>query len=226
MDLDFNMVFRDFGPLDSIVQVAGRCNRHSRLKEAGKVYVARLISEESGYNYSRIYDQVLLKQTHKLLSEHPCFDEKDVPQIVERYYRLIQAAIDSAPIWENISEGYWGEYYPIIEEKKVYEGMLVIDKDGKLEPEIKSILDTKKTLQNAGERRTFFRKLSNHTISVPLELLEEWYQEEGGMILDDSEKKLEQLDENMWLLRPAGINKIYSPEFGFIPPDFKELISF
>ena len=45
VDLDFGWVFRDFGPLDSIIQVAGRCNRHSK-RFLGKVAIAELLTAE------------------------------------------------------------------------------------------------------------------------------------------------------------------------------------
>jgi len=45
VDLDFSHVYRSSCPLDSLIQAAGRCNRHNKRKQKGKVYHFELIEE-------------------------------------------------------------------------------------------------------------------------------------------------------------------------------------
>lgn len=47
VDLDFPIVFREIGPLESVIQAAGRCNREGALSDGGEVLLFSL--EESRY---------------------------------------------------------------------------------------------------------------------------------------------------------------------------------
>jgi CRISPR-associated endonuclease/helicase Cas3 len=62
VDVDFDLVFRDFSPLSSINQAAGRCNRNSS-KGISKVYIFRSGKE-------KIYDPTLLSVTEKTLNNY------------------------------------------------------------------------------------------------------------------------------------------------------------
>jgi len=82
VDLDFPAVYRAFGPLESIAQAAGRCNRNG-LSQRGTVHV--FIPEDEKYP-DRTYEQaagvlrILLQQKGNL-------DIHD-PEIYNEYYRM------------------------------------------------------------------------------------------------------------------------------------------
>ncbi|WP_025764120.1 CRISPR-associated helicase/endonuclease Cas3 [Dyadobacter tibetensis] len=64
VDIDLDIVYRDFAPLDSINQSAGRCNRNG-LKGNGLV---KLFNLDKG---KYIYDQILLSTTFDTLEPYP-----------------------------------------------------------------------------------------------------------------------------------------------------------
>lgn len=82
VDIDFDIVYRDFAPMDSIAQSAGRCNRN--WSNRGEVKVV-LLKDDSGRSYaSYIYDPILLDATKRFLTyEVP---EADLYKVIETYY--------------------------------------------------------------------------------------------------------------------------------------------
>lgn len=123
IDLDFAKVFRDLGPFDSIIQVAGRCNRHGG-EERGQVYIAELIDENGRSFASYVYDAVLLNQTRQVLKER--FNEKECPALVGSYFKALQESVRTSELWDNIQEGRWGEYLDLYPEIRPDEVMLVV----------------------------------------------------------------------------------------------------
>jgi CRISPR-associated endonuclease/helicase Cas3 len=66
VDIDADIVYRDFAPLDSINQVAGRCNRNSAKEEKGKVLIFILKDDRKEF-YKYIYDPFLISKTLDIL---------------------------------------------------------------------------------------------------------------------------------------------------------------
>lgn len=88
VDLDFPAVYRAMGPLDSIIQAAGRCNREGRL-EKGVVTVFR--PAEGGLPPGAYRTGTAI--TESLLGTDP--DAIGNPQIAEEYFRRLYSHVDT-----------------------------------------------------------------------------------------------------------------------------------
>lgn len=83
VDVDFPEVWRAFGPYDSIVQAAGRCNRNGKLPNKGKVHVFHPSNESIPKGlYSTATEQT------KLMRKMGLADPEN-PESFEHYFRLL-----------------------------------------------------------------------------------------------------------------------------------------
>jgi len=86
VDLDFPMVLRSFGPLDSIAQAAGRCNRNGN-RESGDVWV--FYPDDSGRLYpDGTYEQAAMV-TAELLARRGGTLDIDDPEVFSEYFRSL-----------------------------------------------------------------------------------------------------------------------------------------
>lgn len=89
VDISFCRVYRDLGPMDSIIQVAGRCNRSSELGELGGEMFLHHIVDDRGSLCERVYDPYLLSRTRDCLVQDE-YCSHDFPALVESYYASLQ----------------------------------------------------------------------------------------------------------------------------------------
>jgi len=95
VDIDVERVYRDFGPMDSINQTAGRCNRNG-LSDSGEVTIFRLVDVNEDTKVSKdfcdyVYDKKLLEATERVLLKHEVIQEKVLFELSESYYRELQS---------------------------------------------------------------------------------------------------------------------------------------
>jgi len=103
VDIDVDIIYRDFAPVDSIVQTAGRCNRNQQ-KEKGIVNIIRLC-DENGKEYNRyIYDSISKETTYELIKDLDSISEKDFGYIIDEYYNKISEKISKDESKEIINK--------------------------------------------------------------------------------------------------------------------------
>jgi CRISPR-associated endonuclease/helicase Cas3 len=173
VDIDLDIVYRDFSPLDSIVQSAGRCNRNNRQK-TGEVYLFSLKKEgahKKDSNY--IYPHHSLLPTEKLFINIKSSSESYLLCSVEQYYQHVKDTIstDQADIllkhigsleYEEINKNF-----QLI--KYIPSELVFIEKDDKAESILKKfqeILELPDRFQRRNEFLTIKKDFYDYTISV------------------------------------------------------------
>jgi CRISPR-associated endonuclease/helicase Cas3 len=88
VDVDFPLVYRALGPLDRIVQAAGRCNREGKILGKGRVVI---FTPEDGNMPTGEY-ATAIAQTANLIKQNPDFDN---PDIFQTYFRALYQGVDT-----------------------------------------------------------------------------------------------------------------------------------
>lgn len=209
VDLDFDVVVRDFAPLDCIIQSAGRCNR-SYNRSLGKVYVVKF-KDEDKYFYSYIYDRILVNVTEEIIF-NKVLKEGELYGLFDDYQEKIAKRKDLESLSNVVSEAiknlkYDGEngvsMFSIIEKSyPVIDVFIELDENAKeIWKNYASILEIKDRFEKVREFLKIKRDFYSYVISVSQNLknippfvnrfyyvsnssLEEYYDLETGFIVE------------------------------------------
>ena len=101
VDLDFDVGFREVSPISSIIQTAGRVNRHFGDKK-GTLYVFDSVSGCENVIYGNL--QLITKNMLPMLKEKGSVSEKETLAFIEEYFKRISKTLKNRPETKIIKE--------------------------------------------------------------------------------------------------------------------------
>jgi CRISPR-associated endonuclease/helicase Cas3 len=155
-----DLIIRDFGPLDSLIQIAGRCNRNGR-PERGVVEIVWLQEDDNNRTFeSYIYDPIQIQATRQILRDKEAIDEEDVYALTVAYFKQLADRKDTGA--EEIKR--WSRWEEMNERvrnllrgpERPQTSFLIVEND----PRLQSDLDVAWNVQDRWARRREFRKLA------------------------------------------------------------------
>jgi len=207
VDIDMTRIIRDFAPLDSLIQVAGRCNRNGIEDSQKDVTIVQLASGNGQLFCEMIYNAVHLEKTRQVLSTFSSIYERDVLGVTEKYFDLLMGR-DGVDTGKQLVKqfAYWQEYESI---KTILRGenidkyeLCLLERDLELIEIIKGI----DAVENRWERREEWRRISGRLAQITISIL-------ARKNIDIS--TLAEDFHGIWNLNPA----YYSDDIGFRLPD-------
>jgi CRISPR-associated endonuclease/helicase Cas3 len=211
VDIDFDLVFRDLGPIDSIVQCAGRCNRDgNRLSEASKIVVVELVDEAEKSFARKIYGDVLIQATKDILSS---FANESFRELSDLYYNKLKV-LRNQKKEKEILEGIHSLNYDALDDFKIIEdtpgGSVFIGLDADataLFQEYVKIWKSESKIR--GEKTREFLKLRSrfyqYVVNIPEQYLTQLVTPEYGIYYVSENELNEKYNEKGFVRNPSGV---------------------
>lgn len=210
VDIDFDIVYRDLAPLDSIFQACGRCNRNGKKDNKGKVKIVRLVNEK-GKEYSNfIYDSVNLSKTLNIFKSKEIINENEFFKISNLYFNemknVTETNTSSNIIFSMQKLNYKDAFYDknsfrLIEDKFFAVSVFIeIDEESTqyLEEYNKLLKENKHSFDDNIKMKRLFNKMSQYIINVAANFLHN---------IDN---------DKIFIIKKDELNNYYSPSTGFI----------
>jgi CRISPR-associated endonuclease/helicase Cas3 len=169
VDIDMHHVIRDLAPLDALVQIAGRCNRHAHRTASGTVTVVHLKNPRGGDDARMIYDPVLLQCTEQVLNGRAVIAEREVLDLCREWFGRVEERKyrggDDFKKWARI-EAELDVRGLLRGEDREQEQVLVIEQDPSLEQDIRDAIAIPDRWQRRSKLRSLSARLARRSLSV------------------------------------------------------------
>ena len=219
VDMDMTLVMRDFAPLDSLVQIAGRCNRNSRwprrdveiynLKnEAGRSFA------EMVYTVGRGSPDVRLEETRRVLTDYETVPEEKVLEVCDEYFRRLRDGKDLGEKhtfnWATLNKDQPDIRTLLRGEQDSQVQLIVASRDG---GDLKAEIEAAMEVEGRWDRRRALRKLAGRIakVTVSVRVRGEWHPGHIAEPIGNYDPS-EALKHPWWIVDPDN----YSPETGII----------
>jgi CRISPR-associated endonuclease/helicase Cas3 len=169
VDIDMDLVLRDFAPLDSLIQVAGRCNRNG-LRPRSIVEILALEDDDTDRSFAAmVYDKILLQATRQLLGNLDAIDEENVLEFTRRYFQNLSEQKD---IGEAITRA-WLKWEETPSARTLLRGkqppqvtFLVLANDPALSADLNAVLQIADRWQRRAALRRLAPRLAENSVQV------------------------------------------------------------
>ncbi|MBD3192486.1 MAG: CRISPR-associated helicase Cas3' [Candidatus Heimdallarchaeota archaeon] len=172
VDISSDILFRDMAPLDSIMQAAGRCNRHSECPQGGSVFLFDLVGD-SGKHTRSIYDSVLISLTKRMI-EGKAIDEIFLRKQAPEYFKEVnEITAESTETLQNYSKLEFEKLneFSLIEKIRA-EIPILVERTPKAKNTVEKIMEIVSSDMNKFKRRNTLlsirREIAKITLNMPL----------------------------------------------------------
>ncbi len=208
VDLDFDVVIRDIGPIDSIIQCAGRCNRNNK-NEVGDVYIYSIV-DEIGKNFGNyVYGNTLINISKDILQDKKVISEEEYFKLINDYFNKIKQNksqemsrkfIESIEKLDFTEREYSIDSFSLIQNNPGYIDVFFIY-DDRARKAYENYLKLS-SIKNINKKRGLYldiqRDMKDYIISIPIKYFRSFTTDRG-----------------MIFLPKEGIEQFYDDETGF-----------